>query len=159
MGSSHTSGSSLASWPLKSQWTKARGQRRCGQAPNFDAQSLMVGLDRDVADDDNVDTSFGAMTIRYKYNSPQAWMTNNWGSYLIIHFGSPRRLSSTGLLSFLPSSAFLPNYLLFSSLGTIISTMLSSLLRPIIVLSRCSPTLVTLSSMILQEGTLPLLLL
>jgi len=30
MGSPHTSGSSLASWPLKSQWTKARGLRRCG---------------------------------------------------------------------------------------------------------------------------------
>jgi len=36
------------------------------------------------ADDDSVDISFGAMAIRYKYKSPQAWLTNNWESYLII---------------------------------------------------------------------------
>jgi len=42
------------------------------------------------ADDDSMDISFGAMTIQYKYKIPQAWMTNNWESYLIIWFGSPK---------------------------------------------------------------------
>jgi len=42
------------------------------------------------ADDDSVDISFGATTIRYKYKSPQAWLNNNWESYLIIQFRSPK---------------------------------------------------------------------
>jgi len=110
------------------------------------------------ADDNSVDISFGAMTIRYKYKSPQAWMTNNWESYLIICFGSPKEVVFHWSPE-LPSSSFLPNYLLFSSLATILSTMPSSLLMPCIVLSRCSPILATLSLMLLQAHTLPPLLL
>jgi hypothetical protein len=105
------------------------------------------------ADDDSVDISFGAMTIRYKYKSPQAWMTNNWESYFIICFGSPKEVVFH-LSPELPSSVLLPNHLLLSSLATILSTMLSSLLMPCIVSSRCSPILV-----LLLARTLPPLLL
>jgi len=56
------------------------------------------------ADDDSVDIRFGSMAIRYKYKSPQAWMTNNWESYITIHFGSPKEIvfhQSPNLPSFL----------------------------------------------------------
>jgi len=43
------------------------------------------------------------MTIRYKYKNPQAWRTNNWESYLIIHFGSPQG----GCLPLVPWASFL----------------------------------------------------
>jgi len=60
------------------------------------------------ADDDSVYTSFGAMTIQYKYKSPQVWMTNNWESYLIICFGSPKEVV-------FHQSPKLPSFLRFSS--------------------------------------------
>jgi len=60
------------------------------------------------ADENSVDISFGAMTIRYKYKSPQVWMTNNWESYLIIHFGSPKEV----VFHLSPN---LPSFLSFSS--------------------------------------------
>jgi hypothetical protein len=60
------------------------------------------------ADDDSVDISFGAMTIRYNYKSPQAWMTNNWESYLIIRFGSINEVV-------FHRSPELPSFLSFSS--------------------------------------------
>jgi hypothetical protein len=44
------------------------------------------------ANDGSVDIGFGAMTIQYKYKSPQAWLTNNWESYLIMPFGSPKEV-------------------------------------------------------------------
>jgi len=60
------------------------------------------------ADDDSVDISFGAMTISYKYKSPQAWMTNNRESYLIIWFGSPKEVV-------FHQSPELPSFLSFAS--------------------------------------------
>jgi len=60
------------------------------------------------ADDDSVDISFGAMTTRYKYKSPQSWLTNNWESYLIICFGSPKKVV-------FHQSPKLPSFLSFAS--------------------------------------------
>jgi len=58
------------------------------------------------SDDDSVDISFGAITIRYK--SPQAWLNNNWESYLIIQFGSPKEVVFHW-------SSQLPSFLSFAS--------------------------------------------
>jgi len=60
------------------------------------------------ADGNIVDIRFGAMTIRYKYKSSQAWMTNNCESYLIIWFGSPNEVV-------FHQSPQLPSFLSFAS--------------------------------------------
>jgi len=60
------------------------------------------------ADDDSVEICFGAMTIRYKYKSPQAWIINYWESYLIICFGSPKEVV-------FHQSPKLPSFLSFAS--------------------------------------------
>jgi len=60
------------------------------------------------ADDDSMEISFGAMAIRYKYKSPQAWLNNNWESYLIIWFGSPKEVV-------FHCSPQLPSFLSFAS--------------------------------------------